>query len=465
MKHTDRHTETVTQSTLQFIKKKGLFSAGQHVIAAVSGGIDSMVLLDFLAKQKDLLKIRISVAHVNHMLRGRESKADEKLVLRTANALGLPFYIKDVSTRQTAQRNKRSIQETARELRYEFFDNLKRSLKADLIATAHTADDNAETMLFHFVRGTGIHGLSGIPVRRDRYIRPFLSATRKEIEQYAKIHAVQFRHDASNQKEEYTRNFIRHSVIPKIIGRINPSLSQTLQRESETFGLLSDFVDTEVERRYDSAVTASTLRIDAFRTVDPYIRHMIVRRLLERLGIEPTFPLIASLLELTEMQKGNKLDITKEWMAVRSIDTVVLQRRSTQKEFEFRVHEASVVTNDDFTFSIRRAQGVKNKKNHHPSIEYIDAAAVTFPLTVRSWKAGDAFIPLGMKGKKKLSDLFGELKYTSEQKASVPIVVSGGDIMWIAGVRLDDRFKITGKTKSIYKLSIEYHGKENGHRQ
>jgi len=248
MKHTDRHTETVTQSTLQFIKKKGLFSAGQHVIAAVSGGIDSMVLLDFLAKQKDLLKIRISVAHVNHMLRGRESKADEKLVLRTANALGLPFYIKDVSTRQTAQRNKRSIQETARELRYEFFDNLKRSLKADLIATAHTADDNAETMLFHFVRGTGIHGLSGIPVRRDRYIRPFLSATRKEIEQYAKIHAVQFRHDASNQKEEYTRNFIRHSVIPKIIGRINPSLSQTLQRESETFGLLSDFVDTEVER-------------------------------------------------------------------------------------------------------------------------------------------------------------------------------------------------------------------------
>jgi tRNA(Ile)-lysidine synthase len=214
-----------------------------------------------------------------------------------------------------------------------------------------------------------------------------------------------------------------------------------------------------------TAVRDSSLVLKQFSAVDPYIRQMIVRRMLEEHGIEPSFPVIASLLELTEMQKGSSIDISKEWMAERTADTVFLHRRAAQNGFEFVVNDVTTVTNDLFTFSIQRASGVKNKKGHDPSIEYVDAAAVDFPLTVRSWKAGDAFVPLGMKGKKKLSDLFGEMKLTSEQKASVPVIVSGESILWVAGVRLNDRFKITGKTKNIYKLSITYHGKENDRRQ
>lgn len=464
MKHTDRHSEPISNAILQFIKKKGLVKPGQHVIVAVSGGIDSMVLLDFLAKNKDLLKISLSVAHINHQLRGRDSKADEKLVVRTAQKFEIPFYIKDVPTKQFAVREKVSIQEAARTLRYEFFDSLKRSLNADLIATAHNADDNAETMLFHFIRGTGIHGLSGIPVRRNEFVRPLLATTRKEIEKYAESNTVAFRNDVSNLKEEYTRNYIRHSIIPKIIGRINPSLLHTMQRESETFRLLSDFIDTEVRRLYESTVLDSSIKLKEFNTVDPYMRQMIVRRLLEVHGIEPSFSVIASLLNLAELQKGSSVDISKEWIAERSADTIFLHRRAVQTGFEFAVHEVSTVSNDLFTFSIQRALNVKNKKSNNPSIEYVDAAAVSFPLTIRSWKPGDTMVPLGMKGKKKLSDLFGELKFTSEQKSSIPVVVSGDTILWVAGVRLNDQFKITGKTKNIYKLSITYHGKKNGRR-
>jgi tRNA(Ile)-lysidine synthase len=465
MKQTERYHEPVSQSFLQFVKKRGLIRTGQHVIAAVSGGIDSMVLLDLLAKHKDQLKISISVAHVNHMLRGKESKGDEKLVVQAANAYGFPFFVKEVQTKKLAAQEKISIQEAARKLRYEFFDNLKSSLGAQVIATAHTTDDNAETMLFHFFRGSGIEGMSGIPVMRGHYVRPLLSTTRKEIVQYAKSNKIKFREDSSNKKENYTRNFIRHTIIPQIERRINPGLTQTLLKESEIFSLLSEFVNKEVDRRYPAVVQETSIVLKALLEADLYLRHMIVKKLLLQVHIEPSFSIIDAVLDLMNRQKGSAADIQKEWIAERTADHIVLRERSEPGGFSHLISSPSSVTNDRFTFSIRRVRNGKNKRSNDPSIEYVDGDKITFPLTVRSWSAGDAFVPLGMKGKKKISDLFGEKKMTSEQKSSTPVVVSGGAIVWVAGVRLDDRFKITGTTKSIYQLSIIRHGKKNDHRQ
>lgn len=465
MKQTERYHEPVSQSFLQFVKKKGLIRKGQHVIAAVSGGIDSMVMLDLLAKHRDQLKITLSVAHINHMLRGKESKADEKLVMQAANAYGIPFFVKQVQTEKLAVQEKISIQEAARKLRYEFFENLKLSLNAQSIVTAHTADDNAETMLFHFFRGSGIEGFSGIPVVRDQYIRPLLTVTRKEIVRYAKSNKIIFREDSSNKKEHYTRNFIRHTIVPQVERRINPGLTQTLLKESEIFSLLSDFVNKEVDRLYPAAVEGTSIALKALQKADPYLRHMIVKRLLLHVHIEPSFSIIESVLDLTNRQKGSAADIQKQWIAERTADRIVLRERGESGGFLHVITSPSSVINDRFSFSVRRVRNGKNKRSNNPSIEYVDGGKITFPLTVRSWSAGDAFIPLGMKGRKKISDLFGEKKMTSEQKSSTPVVVSGDAIVWVAGVRLDDRFKITRSTKSIFQLSITSHGKENDHRQ
>jgi tRNA(Ile)-lysidine synthase len=465
MKQTERYHEPVSQSFLQFIKKRGLIRTGQHVIAAVSGGIDSMVLLDLLAKHKDQLKISISVAHVNHMLRGKESKGDEKLVVKAANAYGIPFFVKEVQTKKLAAQEKISIQEAARKLRYEFFDYLKSSLGAQVIATAHTTDDNAETMLFHFFRGSGIEGMSGIPVMRNHFVRPLLSTTRKEVVQYAKSNKIKFREDSSNKKEHYTRNFIRHTVIPQIERKINPALTQTLLKESEIFSLLSDFVNQEVDRRYPAVVQETSIALNALQDVDPYLRQMIVKKLLLHVHVEPSFSIIDAVLDLMNRQKGSAADVHKQWIAERTADHIVLRQRSESGGFSHVITSLSSVTNDRFTFSIRRVRNGKNKRSNDPSIEYVDGDRISFPLTVRSWSVGDSFMPLGMKGKKKISDLFGEKKMTSEQKSSTPVVVSGDAIVWVAGVRLDDRFKITRSTKSIYQLSITYHGKKNDHRQ
>lgn len=463
MNRTERHSETVSHTVLQFIKNKGLIRQGHHVIIAVSGGIDSMVLLDVLYTLRDILKVTITVAHVNHRLRGRSSEADERLVKQQAAQYGVPCRTTNVETAHFAEKKKISIQEAARELRYRFFDDLKHSLKANVIVTAHNADDNAETMLFHFFRGSGLQGMTGIPIRRGAYVRPLIQVGRNEIERYAKQHRIAFREDTSNHTVDYTRNFIRRTIIPAIEKRINPSLKNTLLKESEIFATLADFINNETEKYFQQIVRDRSILLKQFGIVHPLFRQSVVKKLLESLQIEPTFSVIVSVVELYEHQKGAIADINGDFFAERTHDRIVIQKKKSRNSFFFTLHKEMSVRHDSFTFSIESAKK-QNKINSDSSIEYVDGRNIVFPLTVRSWKQGDWFIPLGMRGRKKLSDFLGEKKLTAEQKAEVPIILSGDTIIWVGGYRLDDRCKITEKTRSSYKLTLHVHGKKNDHR-
>jgi tRNA(Ile)-lysidine synthase len=464
MRKAERNLNTAYQSVIRSIRQRNLIRTGQHVIVAVSGGIDSVVLLDILASLRKQWKFRLSVAHVNHGLRGRASDLDEKFVRRKAQGYGVQYYSTKVETAQHSAAGKIAVQQAARELRYSFFEDLRKSLKADAVATAHNADDNAETMLFHFFRGSGVQGLTGIPVKRDRYIRPLLSVPRSGIAEYARQHAITYREDESNTKEVYTRNFIRRSVIPQIERRINPSLVATLQKESVIFTMLAEYVNEAVDALYPAAVSGTELSVERLRSMHPFIQRSVVKRLLESMQIEPAFTAIEAIVDLAENQKGTAADINNDFFAERTGTTVSLQRRMPEAEFEFTVPSRSSVTNDRFTFSITSVHR-NNKRSDDPSIEYVDAETVEFPLTIRSWKPGDFFIPLGMKGKKKLSDFFGEKKLTAVQKSAVPIVLSGERIIWVGGLRLDDRCKITEHTRSSYKLSFKFYGTKEGHRK
>lgn len=463
MKRTGSH-HTLVAAVQTFVKKKKLLRPGQTVIAAVSGGADSMVMLNVLLELRHLWKLELVVAHVNFGLRGRASDADEQFVRSAAAANALPFYFMRVDTKAEVKKSKRSVQETARELRYAFFGSLMITLNADAVATAHHADDNTETMLINLLRGTGLDGMAGIPPRRAAVIRPLLCATRQQIEEFAAARRIQFRTDASNASDDYTRNIVRRRIVPTLVKRINPSLHETMTQEAEIFRETADFLRQATEEAYRRCSAGTSLKLEPFKELHLFLQQSVIRRSMQELKIEQTAAGINAVQELAGKQKGAIAELPDGWKGERTADRILFRNEPPEEGFYHRLDAPGLVKGDGFTVSIVKTGRTSNKRTSGPSKQYVDAAQVTFPVIVRSWKAGDRFHPLGMRGSKKLSDLFGEQKLSQQEKLRVPVVESGGRIMWVAGLRLDERYKLTDSTTAVYTLTVHYHGKTNGRR-
>jgi tRNA(Ile)-lysidine synthase len=417
-------------------------------------------LLDLLSLLSAERKFELAMVHVNHQLRGREAAADERFVRSLADRLELPLFVARVDTKKEAATEKISIQEAARNLRYAFFATKKSELRADAVATAHNANDNAETMLLNFFRGTGIDGLAGIPVRRDEdsVVRPLLFATRAEIGAYAREKRLKFREDSSNRSDKYSRNFLRRNIVPLLEKRINPSMVQTLSQTSAVFRNCANYLAERVQSAIPAIVVEENgeilFRKGGLRKQHPYLRQMIVHNALLRKRIEPSYERIAAVLSLLDAEKGSRVDCGSGWRAENESDRILLSRRNATADFSYLLKKEGTVTNDFFTLSVQKCSDIPNTLGARSSIEYVDARTVRFPLRVRSWNKGDFFIPLGMKHRKKVSDLFVDLKISRSEKNRIPILESDGKLMWVAGIRLDDRCKITPTTTEAYKLSI-----------
>jgi len=431
----------------RFIRTNDLIRRGNKVFVALSGGIDSVVLLDLLSTLSAEWKLEIGILHVNHLLRGKESDTDERFVRSLATRYGFPLAVARVETKKEAAKKRISIQEAARNLRYSFFLIKKSELRADAVATAHNANDNAETVLLNLFRGTGIDGLAGIPVRRenDSIIRPLLFATRAEIAAYAQERKLRYREDSSNKSDKYSRNFLRRNVIPLLERRVNPSIVQVLTQSSAVFRIASE---KEGEILFDKR---------ELKELHPYMRQMVVHEALLRKHIEPSYERIAIVLSLLDAEKGARVDCGDGWRAENEAHQILLTRRDAPSGFSFLLREEGTVATDFFSLVVRKCADIPNKLGAHSSTEYIDARTIRFPMLVRSWKNGDSFVPLGMKRMKKLSDLFVDLKISRSKKNRIPIVESDGKIVWVAGLRLDDRYKITSTTTEAYKLSLLTH--------
>jgi tRNA(Ile)-lysidine synthase len=333
-------------------------------------------------------------------------------------------------------------------------------LKADVVATAHNANDNAETMFLNFLRGTGMDGISGIPVqRRDTgIVRPLLFATRPEITAYAKGRKLKYREDSSNSSDKYSRNFVRRKIFPLLEKRLNPSLVRTLLQSSKIFRNCADFLDEYVRGIYPEVVSGGkdelSLQKNALRKQHQYVRQMVVHRAFIEEGIEPFAERILSFLTLLDGEKGSRIECGNGWIAENGADYILLSKRPPGSAFSYSLEKEGTVTSGFFSLSVQKCRNVPNKLGVDSSIEYVDAGKVRFPLCVRSWKEGDAFVPLGMKHRKKVSDLFVDLKISRAAKERIPIVESSGNIVWVAGCRIDDRYKITPSSPGAYKLSI-----------
>lgn len=446
-----------------YIRKHQLISEGDKIIVSVSGGTDSTVLLDLMVELKSRMGIEIAVAHINHRLRGNESEEDEKFVKSLSDSHGLECFVHSADTRAFIIEHKTSLQAGAREIRYKFLETVKILKNFTRVATAHNANDNAETVLFNLFRGSGANGLGGIPVKRGDIIRPLLFAERKEIEQYARLKSLQCREDSSNTRDYYTRNIIRHSTIPQLQEKINPAVVQTLNRTAEILQQMNYFINKEVKLLYSNIAKTferDKLVLDILKLKNTLLfvrENVIITALKEFVGGETDYNKVHAIMDLIVSETGSSIEIGDDVVVFRDRYNLVFIKSPKEpsdfvaeiipgKKYEFEEFymNTDVVERNDINFSLS------------PVVEFVDAEIAGDVLTLRRWQPGDSFTPLGMKGHKKISDFLVDAKIPIYQKNNVLVLSNKNGIIWVCGLRVDDRFKITENTRRILKLEFGY---------
>lgn len=438
----------------RYIAEKKLIPPHGKVLLGVSGGADSMVMLELFARTG----IEIGVAHCNFGLRGDESDGDELLVRRRAEELDAEFFSVRFDTREEMERTGESLQMAARRLRYDWFERLCAAFGYDRIAIAHNADDTVETFFINLIRGTGLKGLTGIPRSRRNIIRPLLFAPRTAVEAYAAEHRVPYRNDSTNAETKYLRNRIRHGIVPRL-HEISPRFTETMLENIDRLSQVQGFVEERLEGIGREIVrpTGGETEIDIERWKGhPSFRYVLYETL-RPWGFHAETA--ADLCECAEKGYVGRRFLSDRHTALLDRGKVVVSPRQTVSGTE-AVSLPSPKSSVDFRGLRFRAEVLfpyEVESYRTPDhIALFDLEQVDFPLTVRTWAPGDRFQPLGMEGRKKVSDLLVDAKVPRTDKERQAVVCNGGgEIVWVVGRRIDDRFKITLLTNRILRLTVE----------
>ncbi len=435
------------QSFLTYIKEKALIQHSDSVLLTVSGGVDSMVMLHMC----HLAGFDISVAHVNFGLRGEASDADEQLVKDWCDQNDVPFYLRKVRTEE--YQKSESTQMNARTIRYDFFDKLVAEHGLDKIATAHNQNDSLETVLLNLTKGTGVAGLTGIAQRKGNLIRPLIFATKEKIYTYAKQEGLSWREDASNQKSDYQRNLIRNEVLP-ILLKINPSLITNFNLTQERIQGASEMVTFRVNEKraqLKEGIEESIMDMDWYQ--DDAMSLTILSELIRVYGFNHTDAkdLGKSILDRCSGKvfdsKDFRIHLNRNKLTIHRVD-IKLDLHPVQLVL------GQAVTYGKSTFMAEKIEGNVLPQNSDNRIAYFDADKVRMPLTIRSYREGESFSPLGLLGTKKVSDFLIDNKVALHKKRLIPIMESEGEIVWISGLRLDDRFKIDTSTENMIRVEM-----------
>lgn len=415
----------------------------RRVLLAVSGGVDSVVLAH-LCKQAGL---EMALAHCNFNLRGDESDADEAFVLELADALETEVFIESFETEAYAAGKKISVQMAARELRYNWFKELRETLQFDHIFTAHHANDNLETVLINFIRGTGIEGLTGIPQVNEFVVRPLLPFSRAHIENYAREHQLQWREDSSNASTKYFRNKVRLEVIPKLL-ELNPQLLESFENTrrhlQQSSKLIEDYVSVIFPKVAKQEAYGYSFKVKLLRTLSN--PKAVMYELFKTFG----FTEWDDVHGLLTAQPG-KIVYSKTHRLIKDREDLLLTLLPSQDDRKYTIKEdEEVVMLPMGTFHFELDEEVE--KTEAGTI-FIDREKLQFPLVVRRWRQGDYFYPFGMKGKKKISKYFKDEKLSLPQKENCWLLCSGQDIVWVINYRADARFAVEDSTREILRLS------------
>lgn len=444
--------EIVLQKFIENIDQTGLFKPNDRILLAVSGGLDSVVMTHLFA----LAGYKFAIAHCNFRLRGEESDMDEAFVRELADRHGVDFFVKSFNTREYSRENGVSIQMAARQLRYQWFEEVRAGHNFSYLAAAHHTDDHTETVLINMIRGTGLQGLQGIRPKRDFVIRPLWIFTRNDIEVFALKNKLPFREDSSNAETRYIRNKIRHKVTP-ILREINPSFNDSVIKLSriaeDAIELISFFTREHLKELV--AIDGGRVSISLERLKRYPSKELILFELLKGYGFQPA--VVENLARMLDAQPGKMFFSPTHVCLIDRENLLVtpLSEIDQGEVIEISKDDTRVVcSGGTFQLNIHHDFLLENLSGDSHEA-FFDLSKLRFPLQLRHPVDGDFFFPIGMTGKKKISDFLTDKKIPRTEKSGIWLLCCGDAVMWVAGLRPDDRFKVKNTTRQVLMVKFE----------
>ncbi len=427
------------------IKTRFPYLCNTKLLLAISGGVDSVALAELCHDAK----LDFALVHCNFNLRGTESDGDEAFVKELAHRFEVQYFSQSFQTEKYAEEHTISIQMAARDLRYQWFEEVRKKNYFDYILTAHHANDNLETFLINLIRGTGPEGLTGMNEKNNKIVRPLLSFNRSQIEEFVKKHDLSWREDSSNASDKYMRNKIRHHIVP-IMMELNPQLldsfAKTQEHLRENMDLVEDYLSLLYPKLVKKDLYGYQIDLDFLNKIPS--RNQLLYQLLKSFG----FTEWKDVYNLVDAQTG-KTVYSATHRLIKDRDQLLLTERKAKngrKEYVLDKHDKFLM----LPGGILRMSKVKQVDKTLRNSIFVSKKKLKFPLTIRQWENGDYFYPFGMSGKKKLKDYFKDEKFSIPQKENTLILCSGDEIVWVINHRADDRFKITSEDEDILQISF-----------
>jgi tRNA(Ile)-lysidine synthase len=453
---------------LEFVKRQKLLLTRDKVLIAVSGGVDSLVLLHLLHKYSRGLKISVGVVHLNHQIRSGSAEADQKLVAGICRQKGIPFYVRKARVRQFAHQHDLSLEEAGHKLRFEYFEKMAEENRYNKIATGHHLDDQAETILMRLISGTGLQGLAGIRLRKGKWIRPLLFADRSQILDYAREYNIAHREDETNLDTDILRNKIRHRLLPLLAQEYNRNVKEHLIH----LGTISEEWDRYIQLElpellstYVNVITQNKIEvgISFFRQYFSGIKIRLIEAILSRLTdreVKTGFHKINDFTNWLEKGKpGSRFQWDNTVYSLKSENNVEFLKIVSDPEYseiiEIKTGKNYRLPGTGLILSLQECGREEIVFTHDHMVEFIEGGRLQFPVQLRGWRAGDRFLPLGFNHEKLVSDYLTDRKIGFPERDRVKVLLNQGEIMAIVGVQISERYKVRQNSVSIYKLKLE----------
>jgi len=431
-----------------FIRQHDLLDCRDRVLLAVSGGMDSMVMLHLFREAG----YDVGVAHCNFQLRNNDSDDDEDFVTHYCEQAKIKFFTQRFDTKNYAEEKRISIQMAARDLRYDWFDVLMNEANYHWLATAHHLNDNLETVLSRWTKGASLDLLKGIPIKNEKVVRPMLFATRDEILSYATDHNIPWREDKSNAMDDYQRNFIRHQIVPRL-KEINPSLEDTFNNSLEKINGAYELMQRGLGQLKDSITRSEGERLYIDKNLLMLLQHpvFICYELLRTFGFD--WDRCSQLIGAIGSQPGKQFSSSTH-IAVIDRDYILVSLKQEMLTEVLIEEGQDKVALGPWILKLKSAKGksIQTKRDNGT----FDLGKIKFPMLWRKWKHGDSFSPLGLGHSKKVSDFLIDEKISLSDKSDITVVESGGEIVWVVGHRVDDRYKVTAQTKAVLEMNVAH---------